>query len=188
MFPTETVYGVGADARRADAVERVFVAKGRPADRAITVHVARGEDVERWAASVPSQARRLMEAYWPGPLTIVLPARSDVPEVLRGGGHTVGLRVPDHPLALELIDTFGSGIAGSSANAHGESAATTVDEAQAILGGEVDVYIDGGRCRIGAGSTVLDLSLSPPRMLRAGALSVDEIERVLGEAVAGVDQ
>lgn len=184
MFPTETVYGVGAAARDAAAVERVFVAKQRPPDRAVTVHVAADWPLDAWATAVPDGAHDLVAAFWPGPLTLVLPARDDVPEVVRGGGATVGLRAPDHPTAIELLAAFGDAVVGSSANRHGGAPATTVEEARAALGSTVDAYLDGGPCRLGVGSTVIDLSGGRPLARRVGAVSLDDVARVLGEPVA----
>lgn len=183
VFPTETVYGVGCAARDGAALDRLFVAKGRPPDRAVTVHLSAADETGDWAAEWTDAARRLADAFWPGPLTIVVPARADVPTGLRGGRDTVGLRVPDHPVAIELIEAFGEGIAGSSANLHGHSPAVTLEEARDALGGPVAAHVDGGPCRLGVGSTVVDLSGGRAVVLRAGALPVTEVERVLGEAV-----
>lgn len=183
MFPTETVYGVGCDAGDEAAVERVFVAKGRPPERAVTIHLGRHARLEEWAAGSTEAARRLADAFWPGPLTLVVPAGEEVSAAVRGGGATVGLRVPDHPLTLELLDGFGRGIVGSSANRHGESPPTTADHARATLGDAVDVYLDGGRCRLGVGSTVVDVTGPIPVVLRQGALAVGEVRRVLGVEV-----
>lgn len=184
VFPTETVYGVGADATNAAAVERLFDAKGRPSERAVTVHLGRGADLHDWAAEVSDDAARLAAELWPGPLTLVVPARPGVLPAVRGGGAAVGLRVPDHPMALDLLDAFGGGVVGSSANRHGEPPAATVDDARAALGDAADAYLDGGPCRLGTGSTVLDLTGDTPTVLRAGALPAARIEAVLGKAVA----
>lgn len=183
IFPTETVYGVGADPFDSAAVARIFVAKGRPRTQALSLHLAADPDLDRWARQVPLGARRLAEQFWPGPLTLILASRPDVPESVRAGGDTVGLRVPAHEVALELCARAGGALAGTSANRHGEPSPTTVDEAVAAVGDDVAAVLDGGPCRLGVDSTVLDLSRRPPRLLRVGALTADELESVLGEEV-----
>lgn len=183
VFPTETVYGVACDPRDEQAVGALFAVKGRPAERAVTVHLAGADDVGAWARELPPGAAALAAAFWPGPLTIVVPARDDAPVGVRAGGATVGLRVPDHPVALELIERFGSGIVGSSANRHGEEPAATVEAARTALGDSVTVYLDGGPCRFAEGSTVVDLAAAVPTVLREGALAVSEIEDLLGRSV-----
>jgi L-threonylcarbamoyladenylate synthase len=180
VFPTETVYGIGADARDDAAVRRVFEVKGRPAGRALTVHIGPGEDPAGWAAEVPSSARRLMETHWPGPLTVILPSRPDVSAVVRGGGPTVGLRMPDHPTFLALAQAFGGGIAATSANRHGSPSPVTAAEAEAQLGPVVDAVLDGGVCSIGVDSTVVDCTVDPPAVLRQGAIPLAVIQATLG--------
>ncbi|HLF98969.1 MAG TPA: L-threonylcarbamoyladenylate synthase [Acidimicrobiia bacterium] len=182
VFPTETVYGVGADARNAAAVGRVFEVKGRPAERAVTVHISTSAELERWAADPPARASLLADAFWPGPLTIVVPARADVLDVVRGGGDTVGLRVPDHPVAYALLAEFGDGIVGSSANRHGHPAAVTADAAASAIPG-ADAYLVGGECLIGQGSTVIDLVGAQPIVRRLGAVTVEQLSTVLGVEV-----
>lgn len=183
VFPTETVYGVGADARDATAVRRIFAAKGRPAAQPLTVHVGIEVDPDEWAVDIPFAARRLMQELWPGPLTVVLRSRPDVLDVVRGGGETVGLRVPDEPTTLELFSRFGGGVAGTSANRHGGPSPTSAAEAADAIGDEVAVVLDGGPCRLGAESTIVDLTGPEPAVLREGALPVERIEQVAGEAV-----
>lgn len=183
IFPTETVYGVGCDPMVDGAVQRIFTLKDRPLTQALSLHLGTDPDIERWAVDVPEGARRLAEHFWPGPLTLVLQSRDDVPEVVRGGRPTVGLRVPDHPVAPELIDRCGGALAGTSANRHGGPSPSTADEAVEALGGQVDAVVDAGPTDLGRDSTVLDLTVSPPTVVRAGALAAEDIEDVLGEAV-----
>lgn len=184
IFPTETVYGVGCDPRSEAAVERIFRLKDRPATQALTLHLGADPDLEEWADDAPEGARRLAERFWPGPLTLVLASREDVPAVVRGGRPTVGLRVPDHPTALAVIEGAGGAIAGTSANRHGGPSPTTAAEAVDALGGEIDAIVDAGPTELGRDSTVLDLTVHPPAVLRVGALATKAIEDVLGEPVA----
>lgn len=183
IFPTETVYGVGCDPMTEAAVRRIFALKDRPPTQALSLHLGADPDIERWAVDVPDGARRLAEQFWPGPLTLVLHSRADVPDVVRGGRPTVGLRVPDHPVALELIERCGGALAGTSANRHGGPSPCTADEAVEALRGQVDAVVDAGPTDLGRDSTVLDLTVSPPAVLRAGALAAEDIEDVLDEAV-----
>lgn len=184
VFPTETVYGVGADPANDEAVRRIFALKGRPSSQALSLHLGNSPELERWAVDVPEGARRLAARFWPGPLTLVLPSRDEVSEVVRGGRATVGLRVPDHSGAVELIDRCGGALAGTSANRHGGPSPTTASEAVDALEGAVDAIVDAGPTELGRDSTVLDLSVHPARVLRAGALAAAEIESFLGEEVA----
>lgn len=183
IFPTETVYGVGCDPMAEAAVGQIFALKGRPPAQALSLHLGAHPDIERWAVDVPEGARQLVEHFWPGPLTLVLQSRDDVPEVVRGGRPTVGLRVPDHTVTLELIERCGGVLAGTSANRHGGPSPSTADEAVAAFGGQVTAVVDAGPTDLGRDSTVLDLTVSPPTVLRAGALAAEDIEGVLGEAV-----
>lgn len=185
IFPTETVYGVGADPEDEEAVRRIFTLKRRPLTQALSLHLGNSPQLERWAADVPEGAQRLAERFWPGPLTLVVPSRDHVPEVVRGGRPTVGLRVPDHPVARDLIDRCGGALAGTSANRHGGPSPTTASEAIAALEDAVDAVVDAGPTELGRDSTVLDLSVRPAVVLRAGALAVSEIESVLEEEVVG---
>jgi len=182
-FPTETVYGLGADAQRAEAVERIFAAKGRPSDHPVIVHVPAGADLGRWAARVPVAAERLAERFWPGPLTLVLPRGPRVPDAVTGGQNTVALRVPDHPLALALLSAFGDGIAAPSANRFGRVSPTLAEHVREELGSAVDLILDGGPCRVGLESTILSLVNDRPRVLRPGAITAAEIAEVLQETV-----
>jgi len=184
-FPTETVYGLGADARNEDAVRRVFEIKRRPADHPLIVHLAEAAQADAWAAEISEPARRLMARFWPGPLTLVLPARADVPRGVTGGQDSVALRVPNHPMALALLracgDVNGGGLAAPSANRFGAVSPTEAWHVRASLGGRVDQVLDGGPCRYGLESTIVSLLDERPRVLRPGALSISALREVLGE-------
>ncbi|HEV7686785.1 MAG TPA: L-threonylcarbamoyladenylate synthase [Acidimicrobiia bacterium] len=182
-FPTETVYGLGADAGNPAAVERLFAVKGRPRTHPVIIHLAEATAVKGWAAEVPQDAWALADAFWPGPLTLILPAAAHVPRGVTGGAATVGLRVPAQPLALELLAAFGGGIAAPSANRFGRVSPTTAAHVRADLGADVDQILDGGPCAVGVESTIVDLSRGTPRVLRLGGLSVEALSEVLGYAV-----
>jgi L-threonylcarbamoyladenylate synthase len=182
-FPTETVYGLGADAGNPAAVERLFAVKGRPRTHPVIVHLAEATAVKGWAAEVPRDAWALADAFWPGPLTLILPAAAHVPGGVTGGAATVGLRVPAQPLALELLAAFGGGIAAPSANRFGRVSPTTAAHVRADLGADVDQILDGGPCAVGVESTIVDLSRGTPRVLRLGGLSVEALSEVLGYVV-----
>ncbi|MGO9877027.1 MAG: L-threonylcarbamoyladenylate synthase [Acidimicrobiia bacterium] len=180
-FPTETVYGLGADAANPDAVRRLYAVKGRPADHPVIVHLAHAAQLDELAREVPDAARRLANACWPGPLTIVVrrdPER--VAAALTGGRDTVGLRVPDHPLALRLLEAFGGGLAAPSANRFGRVSPTTAAHVLADLGADVEVVLDGGTCRIGVESTIVDVTGREPAILRVGGTSRADIELAIG--------
>jgi len=179
-FPTETVYGLGADAANPAAVERIFAVKGRPRTHPVIVHLAESTAIKGWAADVPPDAWALAEAFWPGPLTLILPRADHVPDAVTGGAGTVGLRVPAQPLARELLAVFGGGIAAPSANRFGRVSPTTAAHVRADLGTDVDLVLDGGPCSVGVESTIVDLSQGAPRVLRLGGLSVDALAEVLG--------
>jgi L-threonylcarbamoyladenylate synthase len=179
-FPTETVYGLGADAENVAAVARIFAVKRRPADHPLIVHIASAQDLLRWAAHVPDAAWRLAEAYWPGPLTLLLPKGPRVPKETTGGLGSVGLRVPAHPLALALLRSFGGGVAAPSANRFGRVSPTCARHVQEDLGDEVDLLLDGGACSVGVESTIVDLTRDLPLLLRPGGVAAEELESVLG--------
>lgn len=183
-FPTETVYGLGADARDPVAVARIFAAKGRPADHPLIVHLPSADALDDWALDIPEAARRLAAAFWPGPLAMVLRRRADVPDAVTGGFDTVGLRVPGHPLALALLRAFGGGIAAPSANRYGRVSPTRAEHVRAELGDRVDAILDGGPCDVGIESTIVDLSGDVPRLLRPGAITAAQIAEVLARPVA----
>ncbi len=179
-MPTETVYGLGADASNAKASERIFAAKGRPADHPLIVHVVNAEALTDWAREIPKEAIALARAFWPGPLTLILKKGSDVPDVVTGGQDTVGLRVPGHPVALALLRAFGGGIAAPSANRFGRISPTTAQHVADELGDAVDIILDGGACAVGIESTIVDLSRGTVVILRPGAISVEAIGAVIG--------
>ena len=179
-LPTETVYGLGADARNMAAVERIFAVKGRPANHPVIVHIASAEALSAWCAEVPAAAWLLAAAFWPGPMTMILRRDPRVLDVITGGQDTVGLRVPAHPIALELLRVFAGGIAAPSANRFGHVSPTTADHVRAEPGTDVDMILDGGACTIGIESTIVDLTAARPRILRPGGVSRAQIEAVLG--------
>jgi L-threonylcarbamoyladenylate synthase len=170
-FPTDTVYGVGAHAFDADAVERLYAAKERPRSMAIPILLASVADLPLAAREVPPVAQRLAEAFWPGALTIVLPRQPALPLVLTAGGDSVAVRVPDHPVTRALIAALGAPLAATSANISGQPSPVTADEVTAQLGGRVDLILDGGPCPGGVPSTLLDLTCEPPCLLRAGPVT-----------------
>ncbi len=186
-FPTETVYGLGANAFDADAVGRVFALKGRPAANPLIVHVSGPEMARRVVADWTPDADRLARAFWPGPLTIVLPKSPDLPGVVTADGPTVGVRCPDHPMALALIEASGMALVGPSANPSGRVSPTTADHVGDGFPGSELLIIDGGPCRAGIESTVLDLTHEPPRVLRPGVVGAEAIAGVLGRPVAASD-
>ncbi len=190
-FPTETVYGLGADAANPQAVARIFAAKGRPADHPLIVHLAGAAYLERWAVDIPNAAWELAEAFWPGPLTLILKRAAQVPYAVTGGQETIGVRVPAHPVALELLRAYAragggqggmSGIAAPSANRFGRISPTDAAHVREELGDSVAQILDGGRCAVGIESTIVDLSRddAPPRLLRPGHVTPQQIASVLG--------
>jgi L-threonylcarbamoyladenylate synthase len=179
-FPTETVYGLGADATNADAVRRIFAAKGRPATNPLIVHAADIETAKRYAAEWSNAAQTLAAVWWPGPLTLVVRKAPEIVDDVSAGRMTVGLRVPDHPVALELLRTFGGPVAAPSANRSNHVSPTTAQHVREELGDAVDLVLDGGPCAVGIESTVLDLSGTKPTILRPGGVSRRQIEHVLG--------
>jgi L-threonylcarbamoyladenylate synthase len=186
-FPTETVYGLGADAANPEAVRRIFAAKGRPADHPVIVHLGDAAQLTRWARSVPAVALRLAEAFWPGPLTLILPRASHVADVITGGQDSVGLRVPSHPVARELLAAFGGGIAAPSANRFGRISPTKAQHVAEDIGDSAAMILDGGACAIGIESTIVAITGDRPVLLRPGGINVLALSRVLGEPVAEPD-
>ncbi|MEO5680254.1 MAG: L-threonylcarbamoyladenylate synthase [Acidimicrobiales bacterium] len=182
-FPTETVYGLGADAADPAAVARIFEVKGRPTDHPLIVHVGGTEDLARWAESVPASARRLAEAVWPGPLTVVVRRADHVPAAVAGGRSTIALRSPAHPMAQALLEAFGGGIAAPSANRFGRVSPTTADDVRADLGDDVDLILDGGPCRVGIESTIVDCTGDGVVVLRPGGVAAEVLEDILGQPV-----
>jgi L-threonylcarbamoyladenylate synthase len=181
-FPTETVYGLGADAENPAALAKIFAAKGRPADHPLIVHLPGAEHLTRWAQDIPDSAFALANAFWPGPLTLILKRTSIVPNAVTGGQDTVGLRVPNHPVALALLRAFGSGIAAPSANRYGRISPTTAGHVRDELGDRVSLVLDGGACEVGIESTILDVSRGMPVLLRPGAITAEQIGSVCGQA------
>ncbi len=178
-FPTETVYGLGADASNVAAVRKVFAAKQRPVDHPLIVHLADMAGMKHWASVVPREAWLLAEAFWPGPLTIVLPRAPHVPDVLTGGQTTVALRVPSHPIARRLLNAFDGAIVAPSANRFGRLSPTTAAHVREELGDAVDLILDGGPCRIGIESTIVALQNGRAAVLRPGAVTAKQIEDTL---------
>lgn len=183
-FPTDTVYGVGAHGFMPQAVERLYTAKRRPREKPIALLLAASEEVRQVARDVPTLAWALAERFWPGGLTLVLPRSSAVPDAVCAGGDTVAVRVPDHPVALALIRAMGAPMAASSANLSGQPDPVTAEEVRKALGEALDLILDGGRCPGGIPSTILDLTREPPRLLRLGAISVEELRAVLPDVSA----
>ncbi len=184
-FPTETVYGLGANAFSPSAVEKIFKAKGRPSDNPLIVHIAEIETVGDLAEEFPEAARRLAEKFWPGPLTIILKRKSVVPDVVTAGLDTVGIRMPYEPLARELIRLAGVPVAAPSANISGRPSPTTAAHTIDDMNGRADAVLCGGDCRVGVESTVLDMSGDVPTVLRPGGITADEIEAVIGTVRSG---
>ena len=176
-FPTETVYGLGADAANAQAVARLYAVKGRPADHPVIVHFAGSEQAFAWAREVPDAARRLAARFWPGPLTLILKRSTLAQDFVTGGQDTVGLRVPSHPIAHEMLSLFGSGVAAPSANRFGLVSPTTAAHVREDLGEDVDLVLEGGSSEIGIESTIVDLSGAGAVLLRPGGISQEELSR-----------
>jgi L-threonylcarbamoyladenylate synthase len=179
-FPTETVYGLGADALNEAAVRRIFEVKGRPPDNPIIVHVADRDSVYLLASEVPRAAEELISRFWPGPLTLVLKRTELVPAVTCGGLETVAVRMPAHQVALELIREAGVPIAAPSANVSGSPSPTSTEHVLRDLGGKIEMVLDGGPAEIGVESTVIDMTVDPPELLRPGGLPLEGIEDVIG--------
>ena len=182
-FPTETVYGLGADADNDGALARLYAVKGRPGEHPVIVHVGAPEQLDEWAADVPVAAHRLGDALWPGPLTIVVRRAGRVLDAVTGGGDTVGVRVPDQPVALALLRMFGGGIAAPSANRFGHVSPTTAADVRADLGDDVDVVLDDGPCTVGVESTIVDCTGNQLVILRPGGITRERVEEVSGQAV-----
>ncbi|BAD85137.1 putative translation factor Sua5p homolog [Thermococcus kodakarensis KOD1] len=178
-FPTETVYGLGADALNEGAVRRIFEAKGRPADNPLIIHIASIDDLEKVAREVPEKAKLLAERFWPGPLTLVLPKREEVPLVTTGGLDTVAVRMPAHPIALALIRAS-TPLAAPSANISGKPSPTSAEHVIDDFYGKIEGIIDGGETWVGVESTVVDLTEEPPVLLRPGGIPLEELEKVIG--------
>lgn len=180
-IPTETVYGLAADALNPEAVARIFEAKGRPQDNPLIVHIAAFDAIYDIAAEVPAQAKALAAAFWPGPLTMILPKQDKIPMVTSGGLNTVGIRFPSHPMAQAIIRAAGLPLAAPSANLSGRPSTTTAQHVIEDLDGKIAAVVDGGPCSVGVESTVVSLCGSRPRLLRPGGISLEQLRSVLGE-------
>ncbi len=197
-FPTETVYGLGADADRADALRTIFRVKGRPADHPLIVHLASPAAVGAWAREVPPAAQRLIDAFWPGPLTLVLPRSGRALDLVTGGQDTVGLRCPSHPWAQALLQSFAAAradaaaaVAAPSANRYGHLSPTCAEHVREDLGegpGRVELILDGGACPLGIESTIVDFPMGRARVLRPGSIRADQLQAVLGEPAPSPDE
>lgn len=179
-FPTETVYGLGADACNEAALQKVFKAKNRPAQHPLIVHIARFEQVTDWALEIPPQAIKLADAFWPGPLTLIFKKKPEVSTIVTGGQASIGLRIPKHEIAQRLLQAFNSGIAAPSANQFTRVSPTHSEAVLEELGDQVDYLLEGGRCELGLESTIIDMSGSKPTLLRPGGIHKQAIEDVLG--------
>lgn len=179
-FPTETVYGLGADALNPEAIKKVFKAKGRPSDNPLIVHISDMEMLRLIARRPTKAVLAVINRFWPGPLTIILKRKKIVPDIATGGLDTVAVRMPDNRIALSLIKKAGVPLVAPSANLSGKPSPTRATDAATDLSGKVDIIIDGGKTRIGIESTVIDMTTSPPTLLRPGGLPVEEIEKVIG--------
>jgi L-threonylcarbamoyladenylate synthase len=179
-FPTETVYGLGADAASAEAVGKLYAVKRRPVDHPVIVHFANAEKAFAWARDVPEAARKLAERFWPGPLTLILKRSALAKDFVTAGQDTVGVRVPSHPVAQQLLIVFGGAIAAPSANRFGLVSPTTAAHVRDDLGGDVDLVLEGGPSQVGIESTILDLSGPKPVLLRPGHIAKEQLREVLG--------
>lgn len=181
VFPTETVYGLGADAFQPAALERIFAVKGRPYSDPLIVHIAAERELEQLTTTIPAKAKQLAEAFWPGPLTLIVPRNPRVPHLVTAGLDTVAIRMPRHPVALALIRDVGSPLAAPSANRFMHVSPTTAQHVLADLGGRVPLILDSGPCEVGVESTVLDLCSAVPTILRPGGISLEALRTILPE-------
>lgn len=187
-FPTETVYGLGADALNADAVRKIFKLKRRPADHPVIVHLQNMAQLEQYVREIPQSAHQLAEKFWPGPLTLILKRAANVPDAVTGGQDTVGLRVPAHPVAQALLAAFGGALAAPSANKFGKISPTRAAHISRDFGFDAPMILDGDTPGVGIESTIVDLSGEQPALLRPGAIGAAAIEEVLGVPLAQPDQ
>jgi len=186
-FPTETVYGLGANAQNPAAVRKIFEAKGRPVSHPVIVHLDSPRFLHRWVREVPETATKLADRFWPGPLTMVMARAPNVHDIVTGGQDTVAIRVPSHPMAQQLLTAFGGGIAAPSANRYGKLSPTRAEHVREELGDTVKVILDGGECQIGLESTIVSFEGPSVRLLRPGAVTAAQIRQVVGELLIGAD-
>jgi len=185
VFPTETVYGLGANASNPAAVRKIFEVKGRPADHPVIVHLDNPRYLHRWVSDVPAAAERLADMFWPGPLTLILPKADNVNEIVTGGQDSIGIRIPSHPMAQQLLTAFGGGIAAPSANRYGRLSPTKPEHVRDELGDAVHVLLDGGDSPIGLESTIVSCLNNEVRLLRPGFITRSQIAQVVGELAVG---
>lgn len=180
-FPTETVYGLGADALNEQAAKKIYAAKGRPSDNPLIVHITNIEALDKITESIPNEARMIADVYWPGPLTMIFQKSEIVPLGTTGGLDTVAVRMPSHEIARAVIDAGGGYIAAPSANTSGRPSPTTAEHVEEDLAGRIDMIVDGGAVEIGVESTIVDMTVTPPMILRPGAITKAMLEEVIGE-------
>jgi L-threonylcarbamoyladenylate synthase len=184
-FPTETVYGLGANAQNPAAVRRIFEAKGRPPNHPVIVHLDSPRFLHRWVREVPPAATRLADTFWPGPLTMVMPRAANVHDVITGGQDTVAIRVPAHPMAQQLLTAFGGGIAAPSANRYGRVSPTRAEHVREELGDVPRVILDGGECQLGLESTIVSFEGPSVRLLRPGSVTAAQLRTAIGDLLVG---
>ena len=183
-FPTETVYGLGADASNPDAVKKIYAVKGRPRNHPLIVHLASAVQLRDWTSEIPDAGKRLADRFWPGPLTLIFKRAPHVNELVTGGQDTIALRVPSHPVAQALLAAFGGGVAAPSANRYGRVSATTAEHVRSEFGTTVECVLDGGASDVGIESTIVDVSGEHPALLRPGSITSGDIEALLGLPLA----
>lgn len=179
VLPTETVYGLAADATNPAAIQKIFTVKNRPTNQALSVLIAHNSNLHTWAIDIPPAAFILSQKFWPGPLTIILKRAAHVLPIITGGSNTIGLRCPDHPIMQQILTSFPAGLAAPSANLYGKPPPTCIDEISTTIKQQVKFIIDGGPCKIGLASTVLDLTQNKPIILRLGAITNTAIQQAL---------
>lgn len=187
-MPTETVYGLAADATNPEALQKIFQAKQRPIDHPLIVHIADKGQLSQWVSDIPPMAWLLMEAFWPGPMTLILPKAHHVSDLITAGQKTIGIRIPRHPIAQTLLKKFGGAVAAPSANRFGHLSPTTAEAVREELGNAVDLVLEGGQCEVGLESTIIDVSREPPRILRPGMITAADIESVLHAKLGVIDK
>lgn len=186
-IPTETVYGLAADANNPKAIAKIFKAKGRPSSHPLIVHISSDKELKNWAIDIPKVAYKLTKKFWPGPLTLILKKAPHVASIITGGQNTVAIRCPNHPLTQTLLKAFKSGLVAPSANRFGHVSPTTAEHVKSDLGKKVDYILNGGPCKIGIESTILDLTVDPPNILRPGMISAKALSQVLKKRISFYD-